>query len=983
MNFYKKGERALNNKNYHEAIEYLSKSIKSWSKPAKKFSLAIVFNLRGIAYSELKEYNKAIEDFTEAIKLNPKYEEAFNNRGVAYYNSGEYDRAIEDYTEAIRLEKGYPQSLHNRGLAYLEIGEYDKAIEDFTKEVSLNPKSPEAYDLRGMAYLRMGLKEKALEDFVKALEINPEFWSSYLNRGLLYSEDGEYEKAIKDFTKAIDLNPLNAEIYNNRGIAYSELEEYEMAIMDFTQAVKFNPYYKEAYFNRGICYEKREEYQKAIEDFSEALRLNPDDAETLYRRGISYYHLGLIEKAILDLKRSAGLGHHPAKKFLKEKIKPIDHEVRVELVLIEVFVSDKKGNFIEDLTKDDFEVYEDGKKVKIHYFNVVKPAKELIEIKKSETIEEAKEPSAREKRLIILFDNINNNPLFLLRSLPEIEKMLKTLLEKTKEISIMELNPEYGVRIIQPFSSERSSILTQISEFKGDLWKEIEKQTSERTMKEIEKDAKLSIENRFMSSHHFFTESVILERSLAIRRRLERSFSAFLTAINYIRGFDGIKIVLLISDGFSVRSRIVKLFDPFEIFDGKKYFDSREVFDRFLKLINEENITFYTLSPKGLELTLDYGELPWGPGASQIFWKDEIQQWTGELYTIEKIAEETGGLYLRDKKKYEEFVKYLERDLTHFYEIAYKPLREEKDGKFHKVKIKVKRPDLIVRYKKGYMDFTEKELERRNIALAFLSPSFFRDITFSCKMNSLFLESEVPQFWMRLAIPLNQFQNFKDSPEELTVMFGIKEEKGEKFHIGETKLRVRDAIKKGSPFLYYAFGTSELKLKPGEYSGLIILRHGEDRIAGWEATLKIPELKREGHASILNSILGFIRSDISSDGAPFTISKRDGALNLSKANFFPLVDNEFREGSKIALFLQIYNPDESKDFSFRFSLYKDEELISNTFSQKIESYFDKKTKIFNEIYLLDFHGIFPGDYRLVIHSPQDRIEKVIKVRITP
>jgi len=61
---------------------------------------------------------------------------------------------------------------------------------------------------------------------------------------------------------------------------------------------------------------------------------------------------------------------------LQEKQKAeekIEHEVVVELVIVEVFVTDKKGNFVDNLTKDDFEIYEDGEKVEIKYFAVVTP----------------------------------------------------------------------------------------------------------------------------------------------------------------------------------------------------------------------------------------------------------------------------------------------------------------------------------------------------------------------------------------------------------------------------------------------------------------------------------------------------------------------------------------------------------------------------------------------------------------------------------
>ena len=64
------------------------------------------------------DYDKAIADFTEAIRLNPKIAKAYNNRGLAYENKGDYDKAIADCTEAIRLDPKFAEAYHNRGAAY-------------------------------------------------------------------------------------------------------------------------------------------------------------------------------------------------------------------------------------------------------------------------------------------------------------------------------------------------------------------------------------------------------------------------------------------------------------------------------------------------------------------------------------------------------------------------------------------------------------------------------------------------------------------------------------------------------------------------------------------------------------------------------------------------------------------------------------------------------------------------------------------------
>ena len=95
---------------------------------------------KGLRFSEREDWNTAIKDATEAIRLNPDDAYAYNKRGATYGQKGEHDKAIRDLTEAIRLRPDYAAAYHNRGVAYEKQGDQTKADADYAKARELRTK---------------------------------------------------------------------------------------------------------------------------------------------------------------------------------------------------------------------------------------------------------------------------------------------------------------------------------------------------------------------------------------------------------------------------------------------------------------------------------------------------------------------------------------------------------------------------------------------------------------------------------------------------------------------------------------------------------------------------------------------------------------------------------------------------------------------------------------------------------------------------
>jgi len=82
----------------------------------------------------------AIAACTEAMRLDPKYQEPYFERARLYTHTNRLDEALADYSEAVRLNPKFTDAYCNRGLVYGNKGELDKAIADFTKAIEINPK---------------------------------------------------------------------------------------------------------------------------------------------------------------------------------------------------------------------------------------------------------------------------------------------------------------------------------------------------------------------------------------------------------------------------------------------------------------------------------------------------------------------------------------------------------------------------------------------------------------------------------------------------------------------------------------------------------------------------------------------------------------------------------------------------------------------------------------------------------------------------
>ena len=170
----------LQKDDFDGAIRLCNEIINSPENEIPREARALAFGIRGAAYKEKGEIDRATSDFDhaisgydEVIKRNPKNAVALYNRGNVYQEKGDFDRAISDYDESIKIDSKDALAFYNRGNVYQEKGEIDRAIADYNKATKLDPKFTEAFHNRALAHGRrdaQASEKKYREEYERGLQ---------------------------------------------------------------------------------------------------------------------------------------------------------------------------------------------------------------------------------------------------------------------------------------------------------------------------------------------------------------------------------------------------------------------------------------------------------------------------------------------------------------------------------------------------------------------------------------------------------------------------------------------------------------------------------------------------------------------------------------------------------------------------------------------------------------------------------------------
>jgi tetratricopeptide (TPR) repeat protein len=171
------------------------------------------YSARARGWEKQRLYDKAIDDYTQAIRLEPRDDVLHSLRGFALIKSGEIERSIDDFGTAIRLAPDKPNHYLSRGLIFADKKQFDRAVADFTEATRRGPNDQSAH--RRLAWLlatcpdsRIRDGKRAMTEATRACELT-NWKNAHCLEALAAAaaETGDFAFAIKWQSQALALSP--------------------------------------------------------------------------------------------------------------------------------------------------------------------------------------------------------------------------------------------------------------------------------------------------------------------------------------------------------------------------------------------------------------------------------------------------------------------------------------------------------------------------------------------------------------------------------------------------------------------------------------------------------------------------------------------------------------------------------------------------------------------------------------------------------
>jgi VWFA-related protein len=361
-----------------------------------------------------------------------------------------------------------------------------------------------------------------------------------------------------------------------------------------------------------------------------------------------------------------------------------EYEVSVTYVSVWLKATDDKGNPVEGLKQEDFEVFEDDVPVQITCFDEVKVSETQASQKAAD------EEAVAAERFVLYLDLLNTTPREYLDIKPGLKQFLDDLSKRNAEVMVAGLLPTGKLGIFAPFTREFVKLRALIDKAPANAGRDTATENRQRELEHIMEGAGgdpidairdgYTTARRFAKADQEVSEFTLHALEGFAQHMMDQDFGGHL-------------IILYVSGGFSsdpgrdyfdtvdeLAKDSVSEEEMFSYSTERNFnFDFRKEMQKSIGKMNRLNVTISTLDTQGMGSSTDKRE------------------------ALQQVADETGGISFGNSQNFKEGFKTILKDFEHQYIICYSPPAKQKPG-YKKIKVITKKPDVNLRYRQGYSD---------------------------------------------------------------------------------------------------------------------------------------------------------------------------------------------------------------------------------------------------------------------------------------
>ncbi len=425
--------------------------------------------------------------------------------------------------------------------------------------------------------------------------------------------------------------------------------------------------------------------------------------------------------------------------------------ISAELVVVDLVATDRAGRFVADLQPGDIQVFEDGKPQTVRFVTVVRrgvpdarassidPADASEPVSRGGSEDASRGLTADPPKLVVVVDLASTPADALPRVRDAVRSMVTEELPDGPEVMFATL--WQGLSIQQPFTRDRVTVATAVSELavpsgNGLGYSEL-LDTSERLCDTFQDRPDLVLRQLVSLGRGIIDEN---------QRQLTTSSENLSALARSLAAAPGRKHVVFFSSGYALNatSHVIELVAAAYAACGGDAEQARRVaaqeltaagsfdagpFERMLDRANRSQVSIYTVDPRGLMTTSPEAQQRVSARATR---RGQAQRFRALEATVPQeylraVAADTGGRSFLNSNDLTQGLRRAWLDANEYYLVGYEPPGARKAGRFHRIEVKVTRPDLDVRYRRGYYAATDQEIATSDVEQAIARPDLFRN----------------------------------------------------------------------------------------------------------------------------------------------------------------------------------------------------------------------------------------------------------------